>query len=112
MFCGRAGHLDEFASIVRELKRDTLIMLETHIMMSSPIFRLILTLVLHLTLLRVLCLVFPMDLIITHMVLVHERIALCLDALIMAHILIMVIIFRVCLIFLLEDFTATLSPDT
>jgi hypothetical protein len=63
-------------------------MLETHIVMSSLIFhlslilvfRLVLTLVLRLTLLLVLCLVSLMDLTIAHMVLVHDRIALCLDA--------------------------------
>jgi hypothetical protein len=51
-------------------------MLETHTVMSSLIFNLILTLVLHLTLLLILCLVSLIDLTITHMVLVHERIAL------------------------------------
>jgi hypothetical protein len=44
--------------------------------------------------------------------LVHERIALCLDALVMAHVLIMVIIFHVGTIFLLEGLTLSLSPDT
>jgi hypothetical protein len=48
-------------------------MLETHIMMSLLIFHLIFLLVLHLVIL--------MDLTITHMSLVHERVALCLDAL-------------------------------
>jgi hypothetical protein len=60
-----------FASAARELRRDTLPMLETHIVMSSVIFRLALTLVLHLTLLLVLCLMSLMDLTIAHMVLVH-----------------------------------------
>jgi hypothetical protein len=64
-------------------------MLETHIMMSSLIFYLALTLVLHLVLLM-LCLGSLMDLTITHMVLVHERTSLCLDTLVMAHILIVV----------------------
>jgi hypothetical protein len=50
-------------------------MLETHIAMSSFIF--------HLVLLLVLCLTFFMDLTITHMLLVHERITLCLDGLVM-----------------------------
>jgi hypothetical protein len=45
-------------------------MLETHIVMSSLMFRLILTLMLRLTHLLVLCLVSLMDLTITHMVLV------------------------------------------
>jgi hypothetical protein len=72
-------------------------------------FRLAFTLVLHLTLLHVLFLSSPMDLTITHMVLVHERTALSLDALVMAHVLIVVIISRVGLIFLLEGPTPTLS---
>jgi hypothetical protein len=55
-------------------------MIETHIIMSLLIFCLILLLVLHL--------VSFMDLTIIHMVLIHERIALCLDALVTAHILI------------------------
>jgi uncharacterized protein YjeT (DUF2065 family) len=46
------------------------------------------------------------------MVLVHKRIALCLDALVMAHILIMVIISHVGMVFLLEGLTLSLSPDT
>jgi uncharacterized protein YjeT (DUF2065 family) len=49
---------------------------------------------------------------ITHMVLVHERTTLCLDTLVMTHILIVVIVFRVDLVFLLEGLTPTLSPDT
>jgi hypothetical protein len=67
-------------------------MLETHILMSSLIFCLVLTLVLHLTLLLVLCLISLMDLTIAHIVLVHERTTLCIDALVMTHILIVVII--------------------
>jgi hypothetical protein len=87
-------------------------MLETHTMMSSLIFRLILTLVLRLTLLLVLCLVSLMNLTIAHMVLVHERSALCLDHLVIAHVLIVVIVSRVCMVFLLESLTPTLSRDT
>jgi hypothetical protein len=87
-------------------------MLETHIVVSSLIFCLALTLVLHLALLLVLCLVSLMDLAIAHMVLVHDRIALCLDALVMAHVLNVVIIFRVGLVFLLESLPLTLRPDT
>jgi hypothetical protein len=87
-------------------------MLETHIVMSSLIFCLVLTLVLRLALVLVLCLVSLMDLIIIQMILVHERITLYLDALVTAHILIMVIISRVGLVFLLELLTLILSPDT
>jgi hypothetical protein len=109
-----------FASDTRELRRGALSMLETHIMMSSLICRLVLilvfrlahTLVLRLALFHVLCLVSPMDLAIAHMVLVHERTALNLDALVTAHVLVVVIVSRVSLIFLLEDPTPTLSQDT
>jgi hypothetical protein len=103
-------------------------MLETHIVMSLLIFRLVLTLmfrlaftlVLHLTLshvlclalLLVLCLSLLMDPTIAHMVLVHERTALSLDALIMTHVLIMVTISRVGLVFPLEGPFPTLSRDT
>jgi hypothetical protein len=70
-------------------------MLETHIVISSLIFCPVLTIVIRLTLILVLCLSSLMDLAIAHMILVHERTALCLDALDMTHVLIMVIIFRV-----------------
>jgi hypothetical protein len=68
-------------------------MLETHIVMSSLIFRLILilmfrlsfTLVLLLALFHVLCLNSLMDLTIAHMVLVREGTTLSLDALVMVH---------------------------
>jgi hypothetical protein len=101
-----------FASVERGLRRDILSMLETHIVMSSLSFRLILTLVLRLTLLLVLCLSSLMDLTIVHMVLVYERTALCLDALDTAHVLIMVIVSCVGLVFLLELLALTLSRDT
>jgi hypothetical protein len=90
--------------VARELTRGALIMLETHITISSLVFRLILILMLHL--------ISFMDLTVTHMVLVHERIALRLDALVMAHVLIVVIASRVGTTFLLEGLTLTLSPDT
>jgi hypothetical protein len=95
-------------------------MLETHIVMSSLISRLILILmfrltfipVLHLALLHVLLLISLMDLTIAHIVLVHERTALSLDALVTAHVLVVVIVFHVGLVFLLEGPTPTLSRDT
>jgi hypothetical protein len=85
-------------------------MLETHIVMSSLIFRLILilmfrltfTVVLHLALLHMLFLSSLMEPTIAHMVLVHERITLSLDALITAHVLVVVIASRVGLVFQLE----------
>jgi hypothetical protein len=106
-----------FASGVRELKGVVLSMLETHIVMSLLISRLVhilmfhlaLTLVLRLALLYVLFLSSLMDLTITHMILVHERTTLSLDALVMPHVLIVVIVSRVGLVFLLEDHTPTLS---
>jgi hypothetical protein len=95
-------------------------MLETHIVTSPLIFRLVLilmfrlafTLVLRLTLFHMLCLSSFMDLIIAHMILVHEKTALSLDALVTAHVLIVVIISHVGLVFLLEDHSSTLSRDT
>jgi hypothetical protein len=103
-----------------ELRGGVLSMPETHIMMSSLIsrlilihmFRLVFTLMLRLALLHVLLLSSLMDLTITHMVLVHERTALCLDTLVMAHIFVVVIISRVVLFSMLEGPTPTLSQDT
>jgi hypothetical protein len=94
-------------------------MLETHIVMSSLIFLLVLILVFHLiltpmlclTFLLVLCLVSLMDQTIAHMVLVYERTTLSLDALVTSHVLIIVIISRVGLVFLLEGLAPTLSRD-
>jgi hypothetical protein len=74
-----------FASGVTGLSGCALIMLETHIVMSSLIFYLVLTLVLHLTLLHMLFLSSLIDLTIAHMVLVHERTTLSLDALVTTH---------------------------
>jgi hypothetical protein len=109
-----------FAFGVRELRGGMLSMLETHIVMSSLIshlvlilmFRLAFTLVLHLTHLHVLFLSSLMYLTIAHMVLVYERTALSLDALVTAHVLVVVIVSRIGLIFLLEGPTPTLSRDT
>jgi hypothetical protein len=101
-----------FASDVIDLRGGALSILEIHIVMSSFIFRLVLTLVLHLALLHAL---FPsslMDLTITYMVLAHERTILSLDALVMTHVLIVVIVSRVGLVFLQEGFTPVLSRDT
>jgi hypothetical protein len=103
-------------------------MLETHIVMSSLmfhlslilvfrlartlVFRLALSHVLSLTLLLVLSLSSLMDPAIVHMVLVHERTALSLEALDMAHVLIVVIVSRVGLVFPLEGPFLTSSRDT
>jgi hypothetical protein len=101
-----------FDSGARELRRCALTMLETHIVMSSLIFRLDLILMSCLALTLVLCLASPMNLTITHMVLVHKRTTLYIYALDTAHVLIMVIVSRVSPIFLLEGLTLTLSRDT
>jgi hypothetical protein len=95
-------------------------MIETHIVVSSLIFRLVLipmfclafTLVLRLALFHVLCFSSLMDLTIAHMILVHERTVLSLDAFVMTHILIVVTVSRVCLVFPLEGPSPTLSRDT
>jgi flagellar biosynthesis protein FlhB len=107
-----------FAFDGRELRGGVLSMLETHIVTSSLIFRLILILMFRLTITLVLCLALfhvlclalllvlhlssLMDLTILHMVLVHERTALSLDALVMAHVLVVVIVSHLGLVFLLE----------
>jgi hypothetical protein len=90
-----------FVFDARDWRRDMWTMLETHIMMSLLIFRLTFLLVLHL--------IFLMDLTISHMVLVHERVVLCLDALVSTHALIVVFIPHVGMIFPLEVFILTLS---
>jgi hypothetical protein len=79
-------------------------MLETRIVMSLLIFCIILILMLRL--------ISFMDLTIAHMVLVHERTTLCLDALVTTHLLIVVIVPRVGTIFLMEGLTLALSLDT
>jgi hypothetical protein len=97
-----------FASGVRELRRGILIMLETQIVMSSSIFRPVLILVFRLNLILVLCVALTlvlclsslMDLTIAPMVLVHERTALCQDALDTTHVIIVVIVSRVGPVFL------------
>jgi hypothetical protein len=101
-----------FASGVRDLRGGALSVLETHIVMGSLIFHLVLTLVLCLALLLMLCLNSLLDLTIAHMVLVHERTALCLYVVDTAHVLIMVIISRIGLVFLLEGHTLTLRRYT
>jgi hypothetical protein len=109
-----------FVSGVRELRGGVLSILETDIVMSSLIFRLVLilmfylafTLMLRLILLHGLLLSSLIDVTIAHMVLVHERTALNLDALITTHVLVVVIISCVALVFLLDGSILTLSRDT
>jgi hypothetical protein len=128
MFCGRAGHLGEFCfrrkriersrvEYARDSYRDEFLDLSprshsrvlpcSYSRASSRTFH-----VLWLTLLLVLCLSSLMDLTIGHMVSVHERIALSLNALDTAHVLIVVIVSCVGLVSLLEGLTPTLSRGT
>jgi hypothetical protein len=93
-----------FVYVTKELRRGALITPETHIVMSSLIFCLVLILVPRLTSF--------MDLTITHMVLVHERTTLCLDDLITVYVLIVMIVSHVGPVFLFEGLVLTLSPDT
>jgi hypothetical protein len=117
-----------FAFGGRELREGMLSMLETHIMMSSLLFRFILILMFCLaftfllllalshvlchTLLLVLCLSSLIDPTIAHIVLVHERTALSLDALVTAHVLIVMTVFCVGLVLSLKGPFPTLSRDT
>jgi hypothetical protein len=87
-------------------------MLETHIVINSLIFLPFLTLMLCLAHLFVLYHISLMDITIAHIVLVHQRTALCLDTLVTPHVLIVVIVSRVGIVFWLESLTPALSPDT
>jgi hypothetical protein len=118
MFCGRAGRLDEFCfrrkrierrrvEYARDPYRDEFIDFRLALtLMFCLAFTLVLLLApshaLCLALLLVLCLSLLMYLTIAHMVLVHERTALSLDALVTAHVLIVVTVYRVGLVFSLE----------
>jgi hypothetical protein len=100
---------------------------ETRIVISLLIFRLVLILIFCLALILVLllapshvlclalllvpCLSSLMDQTIAHMVLVHERTAFSLDALVTAHVLIVVTVYRVGLVFPLKGPFPTLSRD-
>jgi hypothetical protein len=101
IFCGRAEHLDEFCFQCRRMEKRRVDYARNHIMMSLLIFCLLFLLVLHL--------IFLMDLTITHMILVHERVALCLDALVLTHVHIMVFIPYAGMVFPLEVSILTLS---
>jgi hypothetical protein len=90
-----------FTFDAREWRRGMWTMLETHIMMSLLIFRLTFLLMLHLG--------FLMDLTIAHMVLVHERVVLCLDALVSTNALIVVFIPHIGMVSPLEVSILTLS---
>jgi ABC-type dipeptide/oligopeptide/nickel transport system permease subunit len=100
-----------FASVARELRRGALTMLETHRDELSNFLPCSCSRALP-SLLLMLCLISLMNLTITHMVSFHERNALCLDTLVTAHIIIMVIVSHVGPAFLLEGLLLTLSLDT
>jgi hypothetical protein len=76
-------------------------MLKTRIVMSLLIF--------HPVLILVLRLVSFINLTIPHMVLVYERIALGLHTLVTSHVLIVVIIPRICTVFMLKGLILALS---
>jgi hypothetical protein len=76
-----------FAFSAREWRRGVWTLLGTLIVMSLLIFRIIFLLMP--------CLIFVTDLTITHMVLVHKRVVLCLNALVSTHALIVVFVHRV-----------------
>jgi hypothetical protein len=120
IFCGRASHFDEFCFQRKRIERrrveyardsyrdefiDFLPCSYSHVL---PHFYSRASL----TLFHVLSLSSLMDLTIAHMVLVHERIALSLGALGMAHVLNVVIVSRVGIVFPLEGPFPTLSRDT
>jgi hypothetical protein len=101
MFCDRVGHLNEFCFRCKRMEKrrvdyarnsyhDEFINFPPHIFF-----------VLHL--------VFLMDLIIAQMALVHERVTLCLDALVLTHVLTVVFVPHVGMVFLLKVSIRTLS---
>jgi hypothetical protein len=98
-----------FAYDARGFRGGILIMPETHIVTSFLIFCLTLSLALCLALLLMLHLSLLIHLTITHIVLVHERTTLSLDALVIVHVLIVVIVSRVGLFFLLEGLILSFS---
>jgi hypothetical protein len=123
MFCGRGGHLDEFCFRWKRIERrrieyardsyrdefiDFLHRSYSHVLprfyshTSPHTFSYALP--------HTSSSVLPHT--IAHMVLVHERTALSLDALVMAHVLIVVTVSRVGLVFRLEGHFPTLSQDT
>jgi hypothetical protein len=112
MFCGRVGHLDEFCFRCKRIERRRFDYAKNsyHDEFSDFLPHSFSRALPHTSF--VLCLSSLMDLTIAHMVLIHEIIALSLDTLVMAHILIVVIVSRVGLFFLLEGPTPTLSRGT
>jgi hypothetical protein len=112
MFCSHAGHLDEFCFRCKRLEKKHVDYARNSYRdeffdfpprshsraLPNPSSRAFL--------------ISLVDLTITHMVLVHKRTTLCLDTLVMNHVLIVVIISHIGLVFLLEGLALTLSRDT
>jgi hypothetical protein len=107
-----ACHLDEFCFRCKRIEKRRFEYVRNSYCDEFFDFPLTLTLMPRLALLLVLCLISLMDLTIAHMVLVHERTALCLDALVTAYVLIVVIVSCIGLVFQLEGLILTLSLDT
>jgi hypothetical protein len=101
MFCGCVGHLDEFCFWRKRMEK-------RHVDYARNSYHDVFT-DFCLSFLLMLHLIFLMDLIITHMILVHERVVLCLDALVSTHALIVVSIPHVGMAFPLEVSILTLS---
>jgi hypothetical protein len=101
MFCGHTGHLDEFFFRRNRMKKRCVDYARNSYDDEFLDFCL--------SFLLVLCLIFLTDLTITHMVLVHEKVVLCLDALVSTHALIMVFIPHVGMVFPQQVSIHTLS---
>jgi hypothetical protein len=89
MLYGRAGHLDEFYFPRKRMEKRRVDYARNSYHDEFVDF------LPHFSSLLILCLVFLMDLTTAHMVLVHESVVLCLDALVSTHTLILVFVPRV-----------------
>jgi hypothetical protein len=103
MFCGRAGHLDEFCFWQKRMEKRRVEYARNSYQNEFIDFCL--------TFLLVHRLIFLTDLTIAHMVLFHERVALCLHTLVSTHVLIVVLAPHVDTVLLLEVPILTLSRD-
>jgi hypothetical protein len=107
IFCGRADHLDEFCFRHKRIEKCRFDSARNSYRDEFSDF----CLAFSLALLLMLYLISLMNLIIAHMVLVHERTVFYLYALVTVHVLIVVIVSHIGPVFLLEGLTLTLSPD-
>jgi hypothetical protein len=106
MFCGCVGHLDEFCFWRKRIERRHFDYTRNSYRDEFPDF---LPRSFFRALPRTSSHALPQF---AHMVLIHERTALSLGALVTPHILIIVIVSREGLVFLLDGLTLTLSRDT